>query len=394
MVANPKPSGAQRTPSPLHDPLAGWTNDDLLLDVKEREHFAERFPRLAPIFDWEEMRDAFDLYEQPAKAARKGSRRQGMGAVALGFAGLALTALTLFFAKLSSAFFPKLFPTPDLAERWIGGAAAALVVLGMVVGFQQALIGQAKRRWLVSRYWTERIRQLHFQLILNNLEAAAAAIDDGEALKEWRIFRARALKNFLHDAEQNLEGAFDKLEDDYAEEDVWIEPAWTKPRPAPPQTPELVELLGGLRALRIGVQERYTALKLKPGAYSPQTRSVWLHGVSDVFTGAVLAITIVIGILYVHGSEEPRLWLLGLLGAAGALTAAVVALRVLNEGLLLRTEAERYRWYLASVRSIRDRFDRADAASERIGLLRELERLAYQEMRRFLITFGEARFIM
>ena len=64
---------------------------------------------------------------------------------------------------------------------------------------------------------------------------------------------------------------------------------------------------------------------------------------------------------------------------------------MLNEGLLLRTEAERCRWYLASVRSIARRFQEADAA-ERIRLLRELERLAYQEMRRFLVTFKEARF--
>jgi RNase P subunit RPR2 len=57
------------------------------------------------------------------------------------------------------------------------------------------------------------------------------------------------------------------------------------------------------------------------------------------------------------------------------------------------TEAERQRWYLASVRSIAGRFDNANTA-DRIRLLRELKRLAYQEMRRFLITFKEARFIM
>jgi hypothetical protein len=82
-----------------------------------------------------------------------------------------------------------------------------------------------------------------------------------------------------------------------------------------------------------------------------------------------------------------------MLGGAGALTAAVVARRVSKEGLLLRTEAERRRWYLASVRSIARRFEKA-ATVDRIRLLRELERLAYQEMRRFLITFKEARFII
>jgi|HubBroStandDraft_1064217.scaffolds.fasta_scaffold843577_1 hypothetical protein len=40
------------------------------------------------------------------------------------------------------------------------------------------------------------------------------------------------------------------------------------------------------------------------------------------------------------------------------------------------------RWYLASMRSIARRFEKATTA-DRIRLLRELERLAYQEMRRF-----------
>ena len=259
-------------------------------------------------------------------------------------------------------------------------------MLGTLVGFHQALIGRAKRQWLIHHYRAERIRQFHFQLIVNNLERAAAALDGGAALDAWRTFRQRKLDDFVHDAEKTLAIAFDALEDDHAEEEVWADRAWSEPPPTPLQTPELAELLKGLEEQRIGVQERYTALKLKPGLYSPETRAQWLHSVSGAFTAVILLITVAIGALYVRGSEEPRLWLLGLLGLAGALTAAVVALRVLNEGLLLRTEAERYRWYLASVRSAARRFQKADAA-DHIRLARELERIAYQEMRRFLVTF-------
>jgi hypothetical protein len=371
--------------TPFDDPLQDWTNDDLLLGEKERGHFYERHPHLAKIFDFPEMRQAFDDHEPKAKEARKGSHQRGVIAVALGFAGLALTALTPYFAELS--------PNHDLAERWIGGSAAAFIVLGTLVGFQQALIGQAKRRWLINRYWTERIRQFHFQLILNNLEMAAAAVASTEALDVWKTLRKAKLADFLHDAKKTLDLALEHLEDDHAEEDVWVEPGWSAAPLPPPQTRELDELIEGLGALRIGVQERYTELKLKPGFYSPQTRAEWLHGVSDVFTAATLLVTFAIGALYALGPQEPHLGLLGMLGLAGTLTAAVVALRVLNEGLLLRTEAERYRWYLASVRAIARRFENAYAI-ERIRLLRELERLAYQEMRRFLITFKEARFVM
>jgi len=390
MIANPK--RATPAPSLFQNPLEGWTNDDLLLDDKEREYFCDRHPRLAPVFDWREMREAFALHEQPARQARKRSRLFGKIAIGLGFLGLALTALTPFLARLLSLSRPFL-NDPDSADRWVGGLAAVLIAAGTLLGFHQALVGQAKRQWLISRFWTERIRQLHFQLILNNLAKAAAALDPGRAQEAWRTLRNRALDDFVHDAEKTLAKALAELEDDHAEEDVWVDRAWSDAPPPPPETPELAELLQGLRQQRIGVQERYTALKLTPGLHSPQTRAQWLHGVLDAFIAMILLITVAIGVLYAHGSEEPHLWLLGLLGAAGALTAAVVALRVLDEGLQLRTEAERYRWYLASVRSIRDRFEKADAA-DRIRLLRELERLAYQEMRRFLIAFKEARFIL
>ncbi len=379
------PGGGPLIGGAFRDPLVDWTNDDLLLDDRERARFCRRRPRLASIFDWPELREVFNTHEKPARRARKLSRRHGVIAVALGFAGLALTALAPLFAKLSS--------DPELAERWTGGAAAAFIVLGALVGFQQALIGQSKRRSLISRYWTERIRQFHFQLILNNPESAAAAMRGGAAVEAWRTLRRDKLADFVHDAEQSLEIAFDRLEDDHAEEDVWTDRAWSRPPPTPEQTPEIAELLDALGALRIGVQELYTQLKLTPGFHSPQKRAEWLHGASDVFTAAILFLTVAIGAAYAKGSAEPHLWRLGMLGVAGTLTAAVVALRVLNEGLLLRTEAERYRWYLASVRSIRRRFEEAHSG-ERIRLLRELERLAYQEMRRFLITFKEARFIM
>ena len=392
MMKNSTSASEPRVPTSFQDPLEGWTNDDLLLDDKEREHFCRRHPRLASVFDWPELRQAFEVHENPARQARTRSRRHGTVAVVFGFLGLALTAFTPYLAKLLS--FSTLFPNdPDTAERWVGGTAAALLVLGTLFGFQQALIGQGKRRWLINRYWTERIRQFHFQLIVNNLEKAAAAVGGDATLDDWRTLRQGKLADFLHDAEKTLETAFDRLEDDHAEEDVWVDKAWRERPLAPPHTPELAELLEGLEELRIGVQERYTELKLKPGFHSPQTRAEWLHGASDAFTAAILLLTVAIGTIYFRGSEKPRLWLLGMLGVAGTLTAAVVALRVLHEGLLLRTEAERYRWYLVLVRSIARRFEKANA-EERIRLLRELERLAYQEMRRFLITFKAARFIL
>ena len=166
---------------------------------------------------------------------------------------------------------------------------------GTLVGFHQALVGRAKRDWLIGRFWTERIRQLHFQLILNNLDKAAAALDPGPAQEAWRTLRNRALDDFVHDGEKTLAKALAELEDDHAEEDVWVNRAWSDPSPPPMETPELAELLHGLRGQRIGVQERYTALKLTPGLHSPQTRAHWLHGGLDAFIAMILLITVAVG---------------------------------------------------------------------------------------------------
>ena len=104
-----------------------------------------RHPRLAPSSTGRSCgRPSKPTSSRPGRRATR-SRGHGTIAVALGFLGLALTAVTPFLAKLLS--FSPLFPKdPDTAERWIGGAAAALIVLGTLGGFQQALIGQAKRR--------------------------------------------------------------------------------------------------------------------------------------------------------------------------------------------------------------------------------------------------------
>ena len=73
VTKNSSSADEPRGPTPFQDPLEGWTNDDLLLDDKEREHFRRRHPRLASIFDWPELRQAFKVHERPAKETRKGA---------------------------------------------------------------------------------------------------------------------------------------------------------------------------------------------------------------------------------------------------------------------------------------------------------------------------------
>lgn len=81
---------------------------------------------------------------------------------------------------------------------------------------------------------------------------------------------------------------------------------------------------------------------------------------------------------------------MGLGAAAGVL---VLALRIVDEGLQLRVDDERYRWYLSSLRALADRFEQSDSGGQ-IAALRELEHLSYKEMRRFIVAHRRARFLL
>ena len=49
------------------------------------------------------------------------------------------------------------------------------------------------------------------------------------------------------------------------------------------------------------------------------------------------------------------------MGSGAAAGVLVLALRIVDEGLQLRVDDERYRWYLLSLRALADRFAQSDS---------------------------------
>ena len=160
------------------------------------------------------------------------------------------------------------------------------------LGRSQVLTGAEKRRWLFDRYWTERIRQFHFQWILNTLPKAAAALDDDRALAEWKASRDAAFEDFR----QRGFGDASTSERDRAEQSGGS-PACARPAETIEDRPEIKIL----RALRLGVQERYTRLKLHSGVFSPKTRLGWLLGASNTLTVLIMLLTVAMGVAHVSG---------------------------------------------------------------------------------------------
>ena len=55
---------------------------------------------------------------------------------------------------------------------------------------------------------------------------------------------------------------------------------------------------------------------------------------------------------------------------------------------------ERYQQYRAALRAVQERFDAAPSQAEKLAVMREMERISFDEMRNFLITNDRSRFVM
>lgn len=374
----------------LDDPLADWPNDDLLFEGKQRAFIARRHPRAARILDWPELRAMFAAHDPEAARFRTRSRRLGLCAAGLGCLGLLLTALAPLIAQSADGGESA---GGSLVPRLLGGLAALFAVAGGLAGYAGVLSGRSKWRWLTHRFWTERMRQLHFQMIVNNLPLAVRAMADEAALRQWRSLRERVLDHFVHRSMEPITETLQRLCEDLAEDQPWLEESWIRGADPPEESSEAAELFDLLRHQRFGIQRRYTSYKLKPGLRSPRTRARALRGAADAMTVLALLLAAATGVALLTGAAADSPALVLSLGLNGALAAIVVTLRVLEEGLQLRSETERYEWYLAAVEALERRYLAADN-SGKVAVLREMERLAYQELRWFTTSFSDARFVM
>src|SRR5215207_10191937 len=89
----------------FHDPLADWSNDDILLTRPARAVLGARHLQGLRVLDWPELRQLFARYETPAN--KHGRRDRGLGLASVGMAVLGL--MLAAFAPMAVGF-----------ERWVG----------------------------------------------------------------------------------------------------------------------------------------------------------------------------------------------------------------------------------------------------------------------------------
>lgn len=351
----------------FHDPLADWTNDDVLLTKAARTALGARHPAALRVLDWPELRALFAKYDPPATRHGRLDRRLGLVSV-----GVAALGVLLAIAS----------PLAVGAERAIEFVAVGLMVAGLaIMGFHRFGAG-SKARSLAHRFGAERVRALYFQSVLHNLDLVSRAMADDAVLAEWKAARARLLSHLPRP--EDVPGQIPKLAASLPDDaEAWVAPAWSRPPHSPAPSADLDLLLSLLRGQRLDGQIDYVERKLGDSLGAPGQRAAVARVLSRLLLAVAAATGVMAGVLIALGRAPGDTDVkLALEVAAGAIVA-VMAVGVINDDRLLAGDATRYAAYLASLAKARARFDAGDA-SEKLAALRDVEIVCYRDLREFV----------
>ena len=371
---------------PVHKPqgmMAQWPNDDLCLQESTLQHLRETFPRVAPIFEASDLHTLFRKHEGPANLAKKKARLWGKVAICFGLASIILAATLPVLLLLVPSH------QEDLV-RWLGMLVCLMTVFGVAIGLWMALYGKTKQEWMQNRLLTERLRQFHFQSIINNLPIVLEAIET-QNFDEWRAARAKALSIFSSFSMKDVSEALVKVLDDEGEEEAWLNPDWSQSQKLKERQLDN-DFIVAWREQRLGVQLRYTRRTLAGNGGGKRQQAKTMQDIITILTVGALATSFFLAILYFLDAE-------GLIVAIAQSILAIfgggsIAARAFEEGMNFKAERDCMEWYLAALEGIGNRFSNAKNANEHVELMRELERLSYQEMHRYFVSMDRASFIM
>lgn len=377
------------------DLLKNWPNDDILFTEEARELVKDQSPDLFPIFDWPEIRDEFQKHDKPALKAKALNVKSGRLTLLFSFLGLAISALS----------------TVNLSyESQVRSIAELFLLIGIICGLWHLWRSRHKKVWLGHRFWTERLRQFYFQFLINNAELAAQATTNSEQLDLYLKKRNSSLNELLK-LKSRTAIILEETIDDLAETSPWMNSDWDIETRISEETTNLEKILNILGRQRIGIQRDYVTRVMKSGFKSPTKRQEVFESIINFATVGMIILSATAGLLMLTNFDfatlqnfweptdtvEKRLEIssgpIRAMFCFVALLGVIVAMiKAIDQSLSISASAERYKWYLASISDLESRFGSAQSSAQKIRLLRELERLSYQEMRRFLDSNMKAKF--
>ena len=348
--------------------LEGWGNDDLLMTERARAAARAENPDIYRVLDWEDLRNAFAIPEKEAMAAKDKSRQVAFwGACAVG-AGAALLAL-------SPLFIAPIIPAAALTGLFF-------TVGGGLLSLHHLIQTDGRRKWLAKRAKAERLRQFYFQFFINNLPLTCDAVADAGKFEDLRVARDAALQTVLTKLTDDEKQRPNLTINDHRHRETWLMPTWqnsSAPKRHGTQADGIIEaLLHRLATQRILIQQRYAEINREIAINTPIAQHSLLDAVGNLLTLGVMAAAIWGGAALFSGAHhELPIALVGVFGAFG------VSARLLQRGLSLRADIERYDWYAEVIEACRTRFE-SGGIEQKIFALRDLEAYSYAELRQFL----------
>ncbi len=357
-----------------------YGNKDLLGEFDSAKKASVAF-----VFSVPELFEQFRVDDKIANAAR--DRTRSIGTLAVLFVFVALVSASSNLLGHGSG-------------PWRTGFAVVAVVLG-VLGTVLGLWGMSRlsgrRQWLRYRLKTEMLRLFHFHFMAANLPAILAASGNPAAEEAYVAQRQAAFARLKADVFREPETELEHIIDRDREYDFNTL--------APPLvatgaiTPVAADLFAAWHEARLDWQGGYANAKLK------KTSPVWnplksVKAFTNLGWACVVAIFLlhvvnlgVYGISFWRGVPDrlPE----GLLEFLLIVIAmAALALRAMEEGSQPHREVERYEGYRANVRVATERFDAATDVASKADAMRGFERTSLEEMRVFLRTHAEAKFLV
>jgi hypothetical protein len=297
----------------------------------------------------------------------------------------AMGTISLVIAAAMSVF-------GDSPQMWVSMFAAAFGVVSIAIGFGGVLYAGSKRRWLCNRLMTERLRQFHFQSFVCRWQEISDSMKDKSAVEKYEHQRDSWYASAFATLPAHLGAELTEILEDESDRKCWLHPLPAS-LPGDESARQLEQLLEAYRELRIQHQLHYANHQLRSGqdifSWSPRLQSGMFFYITVTCILVIFSIHLWIAFSLLFGMSDP------IDIHVAVVLAAIVALaaRALQEGLQPEREIERYRHYRASIRAIRDRFDQA-TLTEKFEVMKEMERLSFDEMQNFLCSNNEARFVI
>ena len=366
-------------------------NDDLLLGEKDRIVAKSKFSKIYHILDHPKLREEFIRYESMANRAKLFVQRLGMAAVVL--ATLAL---------LSSALSPLLNFMKEVPQ-WVYSLSFYTEILGLIgstIAVGGLWLSGWKKKWLESRLMTEALRQWHFQLLMCRSKEIELSCDptSRKARDNFQKSRAEWFSAFMHEWEGNLDALVEELVDRPEASYKWLHEV---PSDGTSKGAILDAIFAAYKDLRLKHQAHYVAYKLQRSTDKPLWRlSSWppivlqqrIETIASfcLIGSLLLSIFITLG----HFIEWPIVRNLAISSTVILLMILNVATRAIQDGLAAPEEVQRYNEYSGKIHYLLARFEASQDDQEKLQVMEDMERAAFEELKGFLRAHARARFIL